>query len=92
MGEPEECVPDNSTHCVLSERYDLNQKRISLSRPEASSFIDKIEWSTVSKAFCKSRSSIPTILPLSISNLIKSVKWIKQVSVEKLLLNTDWNS
>ena len=35
MGEHDECVPDKSTNCVLSERYDLNQKRTSLPRPEA---------------------------------------------------------
>ena len=26
MGEHDECVPDKSTYCVLSERYDLNHK------------------------------------------------------------------
>ena len=38
-----------STNCGLFERYDLNQKRVSLPRPETTSFISKIEWSAVSK-------------------------------------------
>ena len=45
-GEHDECVPNKSTKCVISERYDLNLKRITLHRPEASGFISKIEWST----------------------------------------------
>ena len=45
-GEHDECVPNNSTKCVISERYDLNLKRITLHRPEAYGFISKIEWST----------------------------------------------
>ena len=42
MGEHDECVPDKSTNFVQSGRYDLNQKRISLSRPETSRFKSKL--------------------------------------------------
>ncbi|KAH3777446.1 hypothetical protein DPMN_178891 [Dreissena polymorpha] len=44
-------VPETSTSCCLSERYDLNHLKISSPRPAALSFIRRVEWSTVSKAF-----------------------------------------
>ncbi|KAH3750144.1 hypothetical protein DPMN_184662 [Dreissena polymorpha] len=74
MFSDDEKVPDTSTSCFLSNKYDCNHIVISSPRPEARSFIKSIEWSTVSKAFCKSKRTMPTTLPLSFSPLKKSDK------------------
>ncbi|KAH3877045.1 hypothetical protein DPMN_000900 [Dreissena polymorpha] len=70
----EEKVPETSTSWFLSDKYDLNQFKTPSLRPDARSFMRRIEWSTVSNAFCKSNITMPTMLPLSFSYLIKSVR------------------
>ncbi|KAH3855811.1 hypothetical protein DPMN_098380 [Dreissena polymorpha] len=74
MFSDDEKLPDTSTGCFLSDKYDCNHFVISSLRPEARSFIKSMEWSPESKAFCKSKRTMPLNLPLSFSPLIKSDK------------------
>ena len=78
------------TRNILSERYDLNHFIVLSENLIALSFCNKISWSIVSNAFCRSINIIPVKKPLSSHFKSLSVKKDKHRFVEWLPQKTDW--
>ena len=78
------------TRNILSERYDLNHFTVLSENLIALSFCNKISWSIVSNAFCRSINIIPVKKPLSSHFKSLSVKKDKHRFVEWLPQKTDW--
>ena len=81
-------VPFTNVLCLRSVRYDLNYFRVAKSN-NSCSFCNKIWWSTVSKAFFRSRKSTPFTRPLSILRYQSLVASNRAVSVECVTLMHD---
>ena len=78
------------TRNILSERYDLNHFIVLSENLIALSFCNKISWSIVSNAFCRSINIIPVKKPLSSHFKSLSIKKDKHRFVEWLPQKTDW--
>ena len=95
-GTPQEISPKSEslfsifTRNILSERYDLNHFIVLSENLIALSFCNKISWSIVSNAFCRSINIIPVNKPSSNPFKTLSVKKDKHRFVEWLPRKPDW--
>ena len=91
----------NMTNLHLStfrvKRLSLSQLQIHLrlvfrlsSSPAFDNFEKRTRWSTVSKAFDKSKKTAPVTRLLSIFSRTKSVKWVRASSVDSFGLKPNW--
>ncbi len=79
-----------SIACCLPLIYDLNQYNAEEENLYAESLFINIWWSTMSKAFLKSRKMEPTILPSSMLFVHSSTSLINVVWQECFCRNPDW--
>ena len=85
---PQEFSPKSEN--LFSEKYDLNHFLVLSENLIALSFRNKISWSMVSNAFCRSINIIPVNKPLSNHFKILFVKKDKHRFAEWLPQKLDW--
>ena len=82
--------PKTRQNWFLFERYDLNHVNSCCECRNALVFLQRISWSTVSKAFFKSMKTEPRYCPVSRPLCHSSVFFNKQETVEQSSLEPDW--